>query len=1350
MLGDYLKKVRKAKKFTLRQVQDETGIANAHLSQLENGKIGKPSQSLLQTLAEYYSIDFNVLLKKAGYVNDSTDDDIQLDFRKYGIQNILKVVKSTDLKHFADQRRAEEIIPEVIQRLITATTNVELIILPTGDSIYRSGWDGKVVYNESYNHPFIPKGISLWEISREMDFQTKAEKDFKKRTENPLGEKITEGTFIFVTPRRWEGKNDWANAKRDTTDWANVRVIDADDLELWLGIAPAVGIWLARELGLRTENATSLFTFWDEWWHSTDPPIDQNLLLKTQIKSKSRLDSFLSNPIGSKIHLHAHEIEIAIAYLAAIILTEKPNLQINHWSRAVIVEDKVEFRTLSAPGNQLILIPTFDGASIGKAIQNGHKVFIPTTRESDSTSDSLSITRLPLKAIEEQLILEGGKTTQEAHRIAIKTHGSLSILRRLLADEVEVSRPEWTKQNVGSQLIPLLFAGSWDSSNKIDKKIMGMLSNVPYEEFEMTIQELCSSPNPACKKIGSIYTLTSQEYVYSYLRDYITQSNIERIESVIMKIFKEIHPKYKIPKNDRIPYQVFQTNQTQCSDVLRKGLSISLGLLSIQPPVQLPEASNYVHSILYSLYKEEFSWEFWATLSDVLPIFIEAAPDQFLDSIETILDKEESNFSEFFYQTTPFGRCDYAFFLWGLECLAWNQKYLGRVTYILCRLADLEDPESNWMNKPSNSLQSIFLLWFPQTSASQEERFEILNSLIEKFPDQSWNLLTRLILSHHSPTSSNYLPKYRDWADSHSNNVSNNEIITGIKFVSGCLIDLVDYDPLRWKDILELLSKIPLEQIRLEFVEKLCHFDITKIDEPTKVIIWEKIQSELFHHKKFSEAEWSLDKKTIKKLEEAYSHFEPDNLISRWKSIFCYYASHPDCVTEKHDHNLQKVLTEKLQHKATLEIFKALDIKGLSDLSQSAKEPRLVGINAAQIKDLIEDDYNFIINFDDRNDSRLQEFLKGFIRQRYHDKGNNWAKELIDKREEITAERLTLILSALPWSNITWELLNKCEEEVIEEYWKSYPPTAPLENKDDVPKLLDYLLKFKRPFVAFQCLVNLSHSSNISKVSTEMIKTNLDGLIEADFSSKDWVSISDHFKYGLEKILEILKKRPDVDYEYLAKIEWNFMTIFKFDDKPDNMVKLVNTQPNVFTELITMTYKKDDGTESEENSNKALAERGFSLLWNYNRVPGLKNDGTLDDKYLLDWIDTVRKQCALKDRLKAADLTIGRILAYTPNDPDDGCWPHKIVRDILEHYMSPEIEDGLYSGIYNKRGAFGRDYYEGGKQERELASQYRKWAENCDGKWTRISKVLRDIEKGYSHEAKREDIWVEQRQQLIE
>lgn len=67
-VGTILKEARELKRLTLREVEIQSGISNAYLSQLENDKIKKPSANTLYKLSDLLDIDFDDLMVAAGIV----------------------------------------------------------------------------------------------------------------------------------------------------------------------------------------------------------------------------------------------------------------------------------------------------------------------------------------------------------------------------------------------------------------------------------------------------------------------------------------------------------------------------------------------------------------------------------------------------------------------------------------------------------------------------------------------------------------------------------------------------------------------------------------------------------------------------------------------------------------------------------------------------------------------------------------------------------------------------------------------------------------------------------------------------------------------------------------------------------------------------------------------------------------------------------------------------------------------------------------------------------------------------------------------------------------------------------
>lgn len=69
-LGRYLKSARLGSNMTLREVEEATGkeVSNAYLSQLESGKIMKPSVHVLYALSTSLGVPYETLMERAGYI----------------------------------------------------------------------------------------------------------------------------------------------------------------------------------------------------------------------------------------------------------------------------------------------------------------------------------------------------------------------------------------------------------------------------------------------------------------------------------------------------------------------------------------------------------------------------------------------------------------------------------------------------------------------------------------------------------------------------------------------------------------------------------------------------------------------------------------------------------------------------------------------------------------------------------------------------------------------------------------------------------------------------------------------------------------------------------------------------------------------------------------------------------------------------------------------------------------------------------------------------------------------------------------------------------------------------------
>jgi transcriptional regulator with XRE-family HTH domain len=69
-LGAFIRKARQDVSMSLRDVEEATRseVSNAYVSQLEGGKITKPSPHILHALSQALSVDYETLMQRAGYL----------------------------------------------------------------------------------------------------------------------------------------------------------------------------------------------------------------------------------------------------------------------------------------------------------------------------------------------------------------------------------------------------------------------------------------------------------------------------------------------------------------------------------------------------------------------------------------------------------------------------------------------------------------------------------------------------------------------------------------------------------------------------------------------------------------------------------------------------------------------------------------------------------------------------------------------------------------------------------------------------------------------------------------------------------------------------------------------------------------------------------------------------------------------------------------------------------------------------------------------------------------------------------------------------------------------------------
>ena len=478
---------------------------------------------------------------------------------------------------------------------------------------------------------------------------------------------------------------------------------------------------------------------------------------------------------------------------------------------------------MAASGSKLVLIAhpilSLEPELVAEAVRQGHHVILCSERTANHESKIQlpRVYRYDLQKALETCGLEHSK----AGDYAGKAGGSLTVLKRLLSRYPGTTKPEWSRPSVAGALVPFLLAGSWEETTERDRLALERLSATPYDELASVAEQWLHAPDPPLTRVLSRLSLVSRDDSWFLLADALTQDHLRRFEQVAIDVLSEEDPAYELPTDQRWQ-AALHGKVLRHSQALRTGLSETLALLGGRPDLVPGRVAHVVRTLL-----DGKDWKRWASLSPQLPLLAEAAPDAFLEAVERDLRRSNSALVKLFEQE---GNAFLSFsphtgLLWAMEGLAWNSSLLPRVAYVLAQLDELAPPGKRG-NHPMRSLRAIFLPWFPQTTATVEDRVKVLSAIAKKQPDTGWTSAEWAYLPNPLRNrDAHQRPMFRDWALNWSKGVSNADYWFQVNATANLLVDLLGNDLGRWKELIDQVEFLP-GPARSKLLEQLDRFEV--------------------------------------------------------------------------------------------------------------------------------------------------------------------------------------------------------------------------------------------------------------------------------------------------------------------------------------------------------------------------------------------------------------------------------------------------------------------------------------------------------------------------------------------
>jgi transcriptional regulator with XRE-family HTH domain len=1353
--GAFFRAKRNALGLNLREFCRRNGFDPGNVSRLERGLLPPPkSAEILKSYAQALKLrpdDWQTF--EALAVQESIPSGFRTVRRE--TRRVQPLVSAADIQSWADLISARSDFPRLIRRLIHATAEKPLRVeFPAGEGSQRSGWDGTV--NAPTSTEYVPAGPSSWELGVGANPARKAEDDFQRRTKNPLDVEPSLATFVFVTPRRWNDKAKWEAAKKKLGIWKDVRVLDADSIEAWLELAPAVDIWFARLLGRRTEGTTDVDDYWANLAATTKPKLTPKVFLtprrndeilalgqwlgispanQPETGNEETPPTVLSIQSGSPID--------AIDFLAAYVANLDDAKHDELTSRILIVDDMASWNTLSDHQHPLTLVPkprlALEAEAVAQAVRKGHRVLLGSERFAPGQFQPITLSRPDVFELTTALT-EAGLEEEKANKHALDCSGSLTVLKRRLASIPATAQPEWARSEIANQLAPLILIGCWQDVVKADTDVVARVTGKSYAEVADLVNHAATLSDAPLFRVQGLCSLTSREDSWLLLGDRLREDQLATWNQLAVQVLTEDEfenrPRRRTSRKSK--------GQTEgYSESLRTGIAETLALRSAFPtkPGTLRATDSISADYIVSqILGGNPGWKRWAALSSQLPLLAEAAPDAFLNAIESELRVQNGTIVRLFqdHGDTMFSPCLHAGFLWALETLAWHPPYLLRVSLVLAELSQ-RDPGGRWSNRPASSLGEIFLPWLPHTAARVDERIKVIRKITEKKPDAGWRLLISLLPAIHAHSMPTHTPRWRNWAANWRMQATDADFAEQVQACADRLVEMVGNDPTRWTDIISHIGELPSTS-RSNALSKLVDLDASAMGLDQRKKLAKILREQIYRHKAFPDAFWSMPDQDVNELEAALARVEPDDPVVRSVWLFADHVELPDPRGADWSWDENEKKASALRQGVVRSLFAQDGMDGLLRLATAVKAPWLVGVELANTN-LVTDSHTIVPSLLMAPDSATQGVARGYVLTRFNKEGWAWVHSL--STDSWSPDELARFAALLSAEKATWDWLKGHSDAAHTVYWKT-AFIYPIKDRLDLEYAVTQLLAHQRPFAALQALHLVLHC--MPDLPADLLFQSLEATLKPNADQRP-----QNVGFDILDVLQNLQgRKPPVDQRRLAQLEWTFIELL---DGRRASATTLHTQlandPAFFAELFKLIFRPRTEIDaprpepSEQERRRAL--NIYRLLHSWEQLPGFESaTQTVQSDSLLRWVKSARELCRQSGHLEICDIYIGQILARSPEE-SDGTWPCVAVRDAIETIESDDVSEGFVVGTLNRRGVVMRRPTAGGDLERGEAAKYASYAKACETDWPLTASILRKIAEIYEGRARDEDAGAELR-----
>lgn len=1232
-----------------------------------------------------------------------------------------ELATASDLTAWAATEAAKGDFPELMRRLLAATTGITDLDVRAHEGIAAGGWDGRA---HSTGSTFVPAGELRLEFGTNANAKAKAQEDYDKRSADDNAHATT---FIFATPRNWAGAASWAESRREKHDFADVHAWDAHKLEGWLQDTPAVHYWISERLGLRPRSVQTI----GQWWETFSSRMRMNVPMSMFTAGRSleadRLRESLtgSNQFDSPVVVKAPTEDEALAFICGAIAGDFG------WTRTVVVQDPEAWTRLASSKQRLTLIPAFKRPDLSLAKNGSHQVLLLA----DASVAVQGATVIELRkidraegatALRQANGADDGSTekTADADALVALARRSVPAFVRMLAADMRLETPSWASNLAQMSIIaPLFLAGQWCNTAG-DRDVLEALTAHSWTDIERLLKSFGTSGDAPFVQSGGIWRLASPTESALLLASHLTDNDIQKWCNAVLSVLTEPDPFAGMSETERLTASVAGT-KARFSDSLRTGLAESLALIgSLRTQLTNPSLVAQVDRLAHELFEsanEDQSGATWARLAEHIPDLAEASPDQFLDALDIAMAGPTPLITTMFRDSREggvFGHSSpHPYLLWGLERLCFSTEYFGRAAGAMCELVRI-DPGGRLSNRPLETLAGLLAPWIASTAGALEDKLSVVARALKPDRESGWHVALSVWPDRNAVVVSPTGPKYRDWTP-RERAVSVRDWLQFIHSLVPMVLEAAGESAEHWSALIPKIVEVPSAE-RAAVLTRLG--EVVKVavwTDDERFCVWSTLVKEAERHSEFPDADWSLPAEEIATYREFATVLEPTSDPRRFASLFAWRVNF-------FGRHLDDGAVAELQREAVAEVSTG-GIVAIEALALEVDMPHLIGRYLAEQTDATDDD---VLRWLSSEDDALCQVATTYVSRCAHDKGAQWVTEaLASGRGDVAFQ--TGLVESLPWQPAIWKAISAEEAELEKPYWhrRIHPVNVDEKLHDEV---ILQLLDHDEVWGALEFAADCQYADAL--MSAKIVKTILIRLREHNEPPENPTSAG----HALQSALELLEQRTPNDPD-LPVLEFTWFS-FLHDHHPSRaLFCLLNSDPQEFVELVKSTTRADsESVRDQTPQEQAFGRVAFDVLRNWVGLPGMTEDGSIDSVQLLEWVRHARRELAAYERESVGDELVGEVLSHSPAGSDEA-WPAEPVREVIEMTGNVRLETGLMIGRSNQRGVTSRGVFDGGDQERVLSAEYRKAATVVRTRWPRTARLLTRLAESCEQDARWHD-----------